>query len=98
MKDEIFKRINEGLEVDRKELAAVMAGDDLNESDQESLMEYALNNNIDTKRLLSDILQEAIWLEIKKETGITRDQYDQLIVEKLKGFQENQEEKDNENI
>ena len=40
----------------------------------------------DLEQELADILQEEIWKEITAETGMTRADYDQQIVDKLRAF------------
>ena len=37
----------------------------------------------DFEQELCDILQEEIWKEIEKETGMTKEKYDQQIIDKI---------------
>ena len=50
--------------------------------------------NVDVEQLLSDILQEEIWKELESECGLTKDIYDQQIIDEMVKLA-NQKEKQN---
>lgn len=57
------------------------------------MIEYAKTNNLDLELELYNILQEAIWNEIEKETSITQDKFDLQIKEKLRKIKFKMDEK-----